>query len=585
MMMMMKNLRMCCLTVSLFILEMIASAATPPSVILVVADDQGWGDLSSHGNVNLATPNLDALGKQGASFQHFYVQPVCAPTRAELLTSCYAPRVGVVGVTGGGERIDPGVPTVADAFHAAGHTTAAFGKWHNGTQAPYHPLCRGFETFYGFTSGHWADYYSPMLDRNGKISQGQGYLADDITDEAIQFVKQNRDQPFFALVAFNTPHSPMQVPDRWWQDHEGQALEKRGTLAEREDQDHTRAALAMCENIDWNVGRILKTLEELGIGDQTIFVYLSDNGPNGHRYNAGLRGIKGSTDEGGVRSPLFVRWPAVIQPGTVIQQLAGAIDLAPTLAELTSVQLMEGPARDGVSLAGLLRGEPSEPSDRKLFAHWGGRIAVRSGSLVLDAESRLYDLATDPNQTVDLAEKQATEAQKVASWRRDVLEANARLKRPFSVGHPALPATQLPARDATVHGKIRRSNRYFNSTYFTDWTSKEDAIVWDVEVAAAGRFRATAYYTCPESDVGSQVELRWGDQACQAQVQPGFDPPLQAAKRDRLPRQEGDMKEFRPLELGELTLSAGRGELTLRAVKIPGQSVMDLRLLVLTRVD
>jgi hypothetical protein len=274
---------------------------------------------------------------------------------------------------------------------------------------------------------------------------------------------------------------------------------------------------------------------------------------------------------------------------TVVRQLAGVIDLAPTLAELAGVDLLAGPARDGVSLAKSIRGGEQALADRTLFAHWGNRISARRGDLLLDEEGRLYDLAVDPNQTTNVAKQRATAAARLATevdqWRRQVLTANEQPKRPFTVGHRALPTTQLPIRDATSRGNVQRSNRHKNSTYFTNWTATDDEIAWDVEVVTAGRFVATAYYTCPEADVGAQVELRWGQQACQAQVEPGYDPPLQAAQNDRLMRQEGDMKTFQPLELGELTLPAGRGALTLRALQIPGRSVMDIRLLTLTRID
>ena len=576
--------------VLIFLLLTVQSAASSehPSVLVMIADDQGWGDLSCHGNSNLATPNLDALRTQGASFERFYVQPVCAPTRAELLTACYAPRVGVRGVTAGEERLDLTVPTIADAFKAAGYRTAAFGKWHNGTQAPYHPLCRGFDSYYGFTSGHWADYFSSVLDRDGEITHGSGYLTDDITEEAIQFFQRNRDRPFFALVAFNTPHSPMQVPDRWWQAHSRQSLVERGTLAEKENQNHTRAALAMCENIDWNVGRMLNSLDSLGIAEDTIVVFLSDNGPNGHRYNAGLRGIKASTDEGGVRSPLFIRWPAEIRAETVVRGLSGVIDRAPTLAELATIEMLAGPARDGISLASAILGGTMNLKGRTVFSHWNNRIAARRGTLLFDANGRLYDLSIDPNQTMDVAEARSPEARQLAReveiWRHDVLEAGAKSVRPFTVGHLALPTTQLPVRDATSRGSVKRSNRHKNSTYFTNWTSPEDEIVWEIEVVQAGRFRATAYYTCPEVDAGSLVQLCWREQTCSARVAPGYDPPLKAAKNDRVPRQEGDMKAFKPLEIGEIRLRQGRGELTLRALEIPGRSVMDFRMLTLTRI-
>ena len=187
-----------------------------PNVVLFLADDQGWGDLSVHGNRNVRTPNLDALAREGASFTRFFVSPVCSPTRAELLTGRYHPRSGVYATSRGGERLDLDETTIAQIFDAAGYATAAFGKWHNGSQPPYHPNARGFDEFYGFTSGHWGNYFDPPLDHNGRVVRGNGYVTDDFTDRAIRFVEDHRTEPFFVWVAYNTPHSPMQVPDRWW---------------------------------------------------------------------------------------------------------------------------------------------------------------------------------------------------------------------------------------------------------------------------------------------------------------------------------------------------------------------------------
>ncbi len=188
----------------------------PPNVVLFVADDQGWGDLGVNGNHNVRTPHIDRLAAGGASFERFFVSPVCPPTRAELLTGRYHPRSGVYGTSAGGERMDLDETTLADAFRRAGYATGAFGKWHNGGQPPYHPLGRGFDEFYGFASGHWGHYFSPPLDHDGRQVRGSGYVADDFTDKAVAFIERHRDSPFLVLLAFNTPHSPMQVPDRWW---------------------------------------------------------------------------------------------------------------------------------------------------------------------------------------------------------------------------------------------------------------------------------------------------------------------------------------------------------------------------------
>ena len=159
----------------------LAADSRHPNVLVILADDQGWGDLSGNGNPNLSTPHLDQLGDSGAVFERFYVEPVCSPTRAEFLTGRYALRDGVTGVTSGDERLNADVSTIADAFKEAGYATAAFGKWHNGSQAPYHPNSRGFDEFYGFCSGHWGLYFSPMLEHNNSLVRGKDYLADDIT--------------------------------------------------------------------------------------------------------------------------------------------------------------------------------------------------------------------------------------------------------------------------------------------------------------------------------------------------------------------------------------------------------------------
>jgi arylsulfatase A-like enzyme len=588
------------------------AAAQKPNVLVILSDDQGWGDLSFNGNTNLSTPNVDSLARDGASFERFYVCPVCSPTRAEFLTGRYHPRCGVRGVTMGGERMDLDEITIADMFKAAGYATAAFGKWHNGTQYPYHPNGRGFDEFYGFTSGHWGDYFSPPLDHNGRIVRGNGYTADDFTDHAIEFVEQHQvvrgsldpahrgtvgrpattAQPFFAYVAYNTPHSPMQAPSRWWNRFAGKDLSLRGTHATREDLEHTRAALAMCENIDWNVGRILNRLDELDITRDTIVVYFCDNGPNGDRWNGGMKGIKGSTDEGGVRSPLLIRWPEKVTAGIRIPQIAAAIDLLPTLAALAGVPLNNKKPLDGLNLTPLLKPSdsdvPSELRDRVLISHWNGRVSAATGRFRLDHAGRLYDLQHDPGQLKDVAlrhpEITYQLAAAVKAWKSEVLAENANEDRPFLVGHPVSELTQLPARDGVSHGSIQRSSKHPNCSYFTNWVSTSDHITWNVEVLTPGEYDVDLYYTCPANDVGSTIELSFNGSTLRGEIAKPHDPPLRGAEHDRVPRQESYVKDFRPRKLGTIQLERGRGELSLRAVEIPGSQVMDFRLMSLTRV-
>lgn len=164
------------------------TSPTPPNILIIISDDQGWGDLSVNGNPSVRTPRIDAMAEAGVQFTRFYVSPVCSPTRAELLTGRYHPRGGIYDTSSGGERLDLDETTVAEIFQSEGYRTGAFGKWHNGTQPPYHPNNRGFEEYYGFASGHWGNYFSPMLERNGEVVQGDGFIIDDLTNQTLKFI-------------------------------------------------------------------------------------------------------------------------------------------------------------------------------------------------------------------------------------------------------------------------------------------------------------------------------------------------------------------------------------------------------------
>lgn len=566
------------------------SAARMPNVVVILSDDQGWGDLSVHGNTNLSTPNIDSLARAGAQFKRFYVSPVCSPTRAEFLTGRYHPRSGVYSTSAGGERMDLDETTLADVFKKAGYATGAFGKWHNGMQYPYHPNGRGFQEFYGFCSGHWGNYFDPPLDHNGKIVRGGGFVIDDFTDKAMNFMERHKEAPFLVYLPYNTPHSPMQVPDRWWQKFENKNLAMRHRNPDKENVDHTRAALAMCENIDWNVGRVLEKLDQLALSEDTIVVYFSDNGPNGSRWNGRMKGRKGSTDEGGVRSPLFIRWPGKIPAGSQVREPAAAIDLLPTLAALAGVDPETQNPLDGINCRDVLFQKPGstkELRDRPIFSHWNGRVSVRRGKHLLDHQGELFDLHEDPEQRADIAASFPEVTQEltalVADWRRDVLQGGRDAKRPFLLGHANYRYTQIPARDGQAHGGIKRSNRFPNCSYFTNWKTLEDKITWPVKVPHAGRYAVALHYTCAEDSIGSTVELSLGESKLTARVMEAHDPPVRGQEHDRVPRMESYVKDFKEMELGTMDLPAMEGTLTLKATEIPGAEVMDFRLLMFVK--
>jgi hypothetical protein len=343
----------------------------------------------------------------------------------------------------------------------------------------------------------------------------------------------------------------------------------------------------MCENIDWNVGRVLAMLDELQLAKDTIVIYFSDNGPNGWRWNGGMKGRKGSTDEGGVRVPFLIRWPGHIAAGTRVAQIAGAIDLLPTLADLAGIPIADDKPLDGVSLKSLLSDPPGPWPDRMIFSHWAGRVSVRTQRYRLDNAGKLYDMTQDPGQDQDISHQHADVTARLSAaakaWKKELLPGLTDDDRPFPVGYREFSVTHLPARDGVPHGNVQRSARAPNCSYFTNWTSTDDRITWDVQVANSGRYEVVVYYTCPAAGVGSTFELRFGDSCIRGQVTEAHDPPLYGMEQDRAPRgSESYVKDFKPLRLGEVELKKGRGELTLQALDIPSRQVMDVRYVVLT---
>jgi len=577
-----------CLVLGVLLFAASNGMAKQPNFVVILTDDQGWGDLSLNGNKNLSTPNIDSLARDGAMFDRFYVCPVCSPTRAEFLTGRYHVRGGVYSTSAGGERLDLDETTIADILKTAGYRTGAFGKWHNGMQYPYHPNGRGFDEYYGFCSGHWGDYFSPPLEHNGKIVQGQGFCVDDFTSKAMDFIEANKDQPFFCYIPYNTPHSPMQVPERFWNKFKDMDLEFQHREPRREDVGHTRAALAMCENIDWNVGRLLKKLKDLKLEEDTVVVYFCDNGPNGWRWNGGMKGKKGATDEGGVRSPLLMRWPGQIKAGMTVKPISSATDLLPTFCDLAGVPAKTAKPLDGLSLKPLLMGGDSGWKDRVIISNWKNKISARNQRFRMDTQGKLYDMVNDPGQFDDVSGAFPSVTQKLrkalSDYRKGPLAELGKDERAFVVGHPDFKYTQIPARDALVVGdNIKRSNKFPNCSYFTNWVSLEDALYWDVEVPETGEFKVEMEYACSKGDEGMVMELSFNGNRLSKRITRSHEVPARGMENDRVERVESYVKDFRTIEMGTLQLTHGKGRLELKALEIPGKAAIEFRLLMLER--
>ena len=558
-----------------------------PNIVIIMSDDQGWGDLSSSGNANLNTPHIDSLALNGVSFENFFVQPVCSPTRAEFLTGRHSAKLGVYSTSAGGERFNLGETTIAEIFKMAGYQTAAYGKWHNGMQPPYHPNSRGFDDYYGFTSGHWGNYFSPMLEHNGKIVKGQGFLVDDLTDHGLDFIEKNKAGPFFLYLPFNTPHSPMQVPEAYWFRFKDKELKQKYLGAHKEDENFTRAALAMVENIDYNVGRITAKLKKLNLEENTLIIYMSDNGPNGWRWNGGMKGKKGATDEGGVRTPFFMQWKGTLQAGKTIPQLGSALDILPTLASLADIKYSTEKPIDGKSFAPLLLNRVGDWQERLIFNHWAGKTSVRSQGFRLDHEGHLYDMGSDHGQTADVSEKYPQLADSLSrakmAWLAELPERSI-TPRPFTLGHPDYKYSQLPARDGIPHGNIKRSNKWPNDSFFTNWKSVNDSITWDVDVLADGEFEVELYYTMKPKTVGVNLQLSHGSSLLLTRITEVHDPPLKGRENDLVPRAESYVKDFKPKVLGNIRLKKGRNTMVLKSPRMDGKAGIDVRLLMFKKL-
>lgn len=387
-----------------------------PNVVFVLTDDQGYGDLSCHGNPVLRTPCIDRLHGESARFTDFHVAPVCTPTRGELMTGRDALYNGATFVCMGRSLLRRDLPTMADIFGANGYHTGHFGKWHLGDNYPYRPQDRGFHEkvwhpAWGITSApdHFGnDYFDDCYRHRDEIEQYRGYCTDVWFEEAMGWMSgcHRRDEPFLAYIATNAPHGPLWVPGQYRQPYLAEVPRNQASF------------FGMIACIDENMGRLESFLQETGLRENTILIFMTDNGTatGEHVFNAGMRGRKASLYDGGHRVPFFVRWPAGgVGGGRDIRGLSRSTDVLPTLIDLCGLRVDEGLTFDGLSLAGALRSGDRPPPERLAVVQYGHQTqgvwghtykdsaAVLWGQWRLVNGGELYNVAADPGQTRDVA--------------------------------------------------------------------------------------------------------------------------------------------------------------------------------------
>lgn len=476
---------------------------TKPNIIIVITDDQGYGDLGCEGNPLLKTPNIDRFHEQSVHLTDFHVGPTCAPTRAGLLTGLHSGSVGVWHTIGGRSIVRENAVMLPQALKDGGYRTGLFGKWHLGDTYPYRPQDRGFETVVthggggvGQSPDHWGnDYFDDTYEVNGKPQKFEGYCTDVWFDQALEFIEENKEEPFFCYLAPNAPHSPYNVPAKYYEDYQGSI------------EDFVARFYGMISNIDDNFSRLEQRLRELNLEDNTILLFMTDNGSScsltdkegfpREGFNAGLRGGKGSPYDGGHRVPVYIRWPkGEIHGGKDIDQISGHVDLMPTLLELCNVTNTNKIEFHGQSLAPLLKDSEAEWPERVFITEsqrvltpikWRKSCVMTERWRLIEGEE-LYDMSKDKGQRTDVSAQYPDVVEQLREayekwW--DLVYIDADKPIPFPLGDKNGPTHiklhcmdwRYPEAQADVpwhQGQIRQGIKHIG--------------YWEVDVKQSGRY-------------------------------------------------------------------------------------------------
>ncbi|MDB9853219.1 arylsulfatase [Flavobacteriaceae bacterium] len=402
-----------------------------PNVIIIMTDDQGFGDLGINQNPNIITPNIDKFANKSIQFNNFFVSPVCAPTRSSLMTGRYSLRTGVRDTYNGGAIMSNNETTIAEILKEANYATGIFGKWHLGDNYPFRPSEQGFDEslihlaggigqvgdFTNYFKGD-TSYFDPILWKNNKQNQYEGYCSDIFAENAIEFIEKNKNNSFFCYLSFNAPHTPLQVPEKYYNMYKdlnpelGFSDDLSDFRMNEKDKEDARKIYGMVTNIDDNVGKVINKLKELKIEEETIIIFMTDNGPQQIRYNSSMKGRKGTVYNGGIRVPFYIQYSEKFKESKVINKMSAHIDVLPTILELCNLNVPNDRKIDGQSLVPFINSKST--NDRFLFSYWTRRfpekyinMSIQNDNYKLvgnnDFDSKieefeLYDLVEDPNE-------------------------------------------------------------------------------------------------------------------------------------------------------------------------------------------
>lgn len=560
-----------------------------PNIVFIMTDDQGYWDTGVSGNPYVATPAMDRIANEGIQLRRYYTAPVCAPTRAGIMTGRHYLRTGLYNTRFGGDTLGSEEITIAELLQDANYRTGLFGKWHLGKYPNFQPQNRGFDEFLGHYHGHIERYEFPdQVFHNGRQVRTRGYVSELFTDAANDFIETaHRDQkPFFCALMFNAPHSPWVLDTSHYGQPEGDKLLTK--YLDKGIPIREARIYSLIERVDQNIKRLLDHLDQLQITQNTIVIFTSDNGGVSKYWKGGMKGNKASTYEGGVRAPCYIRWPKKIVPGSLSDSLTAHIDWLPTFCEIAQATPPGDREIDGKSLIHLITQEPRSKHHQYVYHTWDRyspnadrrwgisdqkwklMCVVGNNALADESDWKLYDLEKDPGETENLRNQHPEIVKRLrnefTTWFRKVTQGIEYKPISIPVSGDTGSLTELSPSWSKWKGEhIQYTFDGYDWDTIDSWKSPGESVTWRLNVEKSGRYQIKISYGCSPQNAGSLMKLNIAKQTLLYKVQA-----------------TATAEQFDTFEAGSVFLKAGQQELTTVIEDSKHQEVMRLNRILLT---